>query len=73
MMETARQIRSFAKSLPSSDITPFYDHATGDYDLWLDDVDADTWTFDHETGQCTLSSAGGFAEWFARRLMEQLT
>jgi len=53
-----------------SDIKPFFDHQTGDYDCWMDTNYDNVFYFAHETIAMKHYSQGGFANWFEKRFLE---
>jgi hypothetical protein len=44
----------------------FFDHHTGDYDCWKGRDFGKVWYLDHETGEMTLYSTGGFPVWLEK-------
>lgn len=52
----------------NNSIVVFYDHFTGDYDMWIGAEYERTLTFDHELRTLNVTSVGPFASWFDKRL-----
>jgi hypothetical protein len=51
---------------------PFYDHGTGDYDVWFSTEIEKTWQYNHENHTFKPYSVGGFPEWFDRKFRENV-
>jgi hypothetical protein len=63
---------AMSDGIPAKDLLPFYDHKTGDYDCWLSNDFARSYTFNHERCDLQEFCDGGLVGWMQKRFYENL-